>query len=80
MRVTKSYSIDRSIDAFLRKTSRGRRSVSDRVNELLHRAIEMEEERGLEIEAERFYGSVPAEERAETKAFQAAAKASLAQD
>lgn len=80
MRVTKSYSIDRSVDDYVRRTSRGRRSVSQRVNELLHRAIEIEEEASLEKEAARFFGSLGAEERAETGAFQKAAVASITRE
>lgn len=80
MRITKSYSIDQSIDAYVRRTSKGRTSASKRVNELLSRAILLEEYESLEQQAAHFFADQSGEERAESKAFQDASIVSIARE
>jgi len=78
-RATKSYSIERDLHSYVTRT-RGSASASARVNELLRKAIAKEEEAELEKEAARFFAVVQAEERKEARAFQRAAKRTLARD
>ncbi len=72
MRVTKSFTIDPDITEYVAET-KGQRSASERVNELLRRAIMEEQYERLEAEAKAFYGAAGAKERRETRAFQRAA-------
>lgn len=76
-RTSKSYSIERQVDAYVTRT-RGKVSASERVNELLRRAIEEEQEENLEREAAQFFSELPADFRKEERAFQKATKRSLA--
>jgi len=78
-RATKSYSIDQGIHAYVVRT-RGSASASERVNGLLRRAIEDEQDAELEREAAEFFSAVPQTARREAKAFERAAKRSLARD
>ena len=75
-RSSRSFTIDRSILEYVQRT-RARRSHSERVNELLHRAIAQEQQEALEREAAAFYGAESKEERAETRAFAAASMRSI---
>lgn len=79
MRFSKSFTIDRSILDYLQRT-RSNRSRSERVNELLHRAILQEQYDALEKEAAAFYGHAGKKERAESRAFGRAARRSLARE
>lgn len=74
-----SFTIDQSILEYLQRT-RSRRSRSERVNELLHRAIRQERYDALEKEAAEFYARVGKKERAEARAFARASQRSLARD
>jgi hypothetical protein len=76
-RFSKSFTIDRSILDYLHRTRSGR-SRSERVNELLRRAIVAEQYEALEREAAEFFAAVGKTERAESKAFAAASRRSLA--
>ena len=76
-RFSKSFTIDRSILDYLHRTHSGR-SRSERVNELLRRAIVAEQYEALEREAAEFFAAVGKTERAESKAFAAASRRSLA--
>ncbi len=76
-RTTKSYSIERQVEVYVTRT-RGEVSASQRVNELLRRAIEEEREEQLEREAAQFFSELPADLRKEERAFQKATKRSLA--
>jgi hypothetical protein len=71
MRKTTSFTIDKEVLAAVKRSS-GRRSVSDRVNELLKRALELERQQRLEQEAAAFFAKQTPQEREETRAFQKA--------
>jgi hypothetical protein len=76
MRLPKSFTLERSVVSYVQNT-RGSRSSSERVNELLRKAILQEQYERLEEEAARFF-SMPSEtDRAEAKAFQKASIRSL---
>lgn len=68
--------MDRSILDYLQRT-RSSRSRSDRVNELLRRAILDEQYEALEREAAEFFAGVGKTERAESRAFGRASRRSL---
>ena len=53
MRVSKSYTIELPLSRYVERT-RGRRSRSERVNELLRKAVLLEQREHLESEAARF--------------------------
>ena len=72
MRIAKSFTIDPEITEYVTET-KGDRSASERVNELLRRAILEEQYERLEAEAKAFYGTPGAKEQRETRAFQRAA-------
>ncbi len=72
MRVAKSFTIDPEITEYVAET-KGEQSASERVNELLRRAILEEQYERLEAEAKAFYGSAGASARKETRASQSAA-------
>jgi len=76
-RSSKSFTIDRSILDYLHRT-RSSRSRSERVNELLRRAILAEQNEALEREAAEFFAVPARTERAESKAFAAAGRRSIA--
>jgi len=78
-RFSKSFTIDRSILDYLQRT-RSSRSRSERVNELLRRAILEEQYEGLEREAAAFFAAAGEDERAERKAFTAASRRSIARE
>ena len=71
MRLSKSFTIEPDINEYLDET-KGHRSASDRLNELLRRAIIQEQYEKLEAEAAEFFAQANAE-REETTAFQTAA-------
>ena len=79
MRQTASFTLDQDLLDYLSRTRRGR-SRSQRVNELLRRAVELEQQARLEAEAAAFFKSAPRSERAETRALQRIARKSLARD
>jgi hypothetical protein len=72
MRISKSFTIDPEITGYVAET-KGEQSASERVNELLRRAILEEQYERLEAEAKAFYGIADAKGRKETRAFQRAA-------
>jgi hypothetical protein len=76
MKINTSLSLDRELLLEVKRSRRGR-SISQRVNELLRRALEMERFERLEQEARDFFGSQTPAERAETLAFQAGSINSL---
>lgn len=77
MRFSKTFTVDRSILSYLQRT-RSRGSQSDRVNELLRRAILKEQYEALEREAATFFAVAGRKERTESRAFAAASVRSLA--
>ncbi len=71
MRISKSFTIEPEISNYVDET-KGERSASERVNELLRRAMVQEQYERLEAEAAEFFASAQPD-RAETKEFQKAA-------
>ena len=76
-RKAKSFTVDPEILDYVQET-KGDSSASERVNELLRRAILEEQYERLEKEAARFYGKD--EDREHTRAFQKASIRSIARD
>jgi hypothetical protein len=70
-RVPKSFTIDKDVDKYVSAT-KGEHSKSERVNELLRRAIAQENREKFAQEAATFYAA-EAEHRTGTLAFQTAA-------
>ncbi len=71
MRMAKSFTIDPEISNFV-DTTKGEKSASERVNELLRRAMLEEQYERLEVEAAAFFANVSKAEREETRAFRKA--------
>jgi hypothetical protein len=71
MRIPKTVTMDESVLAAVERT-KGERSMSDRVNELLKLALEQEQREVLEQEAARFYAVANRSDRTEERAFQQA--------
>jgi len=69
--------LEESLLADVERT-KGERSTSARVNELLRRALDLEQEAELEREAARFYSGT--RDRQEERAFQKASLRSMARD
>lgn len=78
MRVAKTITVEESILADLER-SRGNRSTSERVNQLLKLALEQEARQNLEREAAMFYAGNK-NDRTERRAFQKASLRSLQRD
>jgi len=72
MRISKSFTIEPDLSEYVTNT-KGNRSASERVNDLLRRAMLQEKYERLETEAESFFASAGAKHRKETHAFQKAA-------
>ncbi|MGA7685160.1 MAG: hypothetical protein WCC32_01560 [Terriglobales bacterium] len=79
MRIAKSFTIDPEISDYVADT-RGERSASERVNDLLRRAIQQEKYHRLEEEAKAFFSLAGAKGRQETRAFQKAALRTFERD
>jgi len=79
MRISKSFTLEGRIVSYVQNT-RGNRSHSERVNELLRKAIAQEEYEKLEREAAEFFSAPSKRERAEAKAFRKASMRSLSRD
>jgi len=71
MRLPKSFTVDPEINEYVDST-KGERSASERVNELLRRAMLQEQYEKLEAEAAAFFAEA-SDNRSETQAFQKAA-------
>ena len=78
MKLAKSFTIEPDINEYVDET-KGERSASERVNELLRRAMRQEQYEKLEAEAAAFFAESKAE-HAETKAMQKAALRTLSRD
>ncbi len=76
MRLSKSFTLERSLVSYVQRT-RGGRSRSERVNELLKKAILQEQYETLEEEAAGFFSTRSEAERAEARAFQRASIKSI---
>ncbi len=79
VKVVKSFSVDRTTLEYVSST-KGGHSASERVNELLRRAIVDEQYERLERQAARFFAAISQEEREEATAFHDATVRSLARD
>lgn len=79
MRTSRSFTIEPEIDEYVAST-RGDQSASERVNELLRRAIVLEQQERLEREASIFFSDPRNAGRKEARAFQKAAVRTLARD
>jgi hypothetical protein len=71
MRIAKTFTMDESVLAAVERT-KGKRSMSERVNELLKLALEQEQRKTLEQEAARFYSVANQSNRTEERAFRQA--------
>jgi hypothetical protein len=80
-RITKSFTIDPELDEYIQAT-KGESSASQRLNELIKRAMIEEANERLEREAEQFFTKMAASNsgRTGTLAFQKAALTTLARD
>lgn len=79
MRIPKTLSVEESLLAAVERT-KGTRSLSERVNELLRRALAEEQRAQLEQEAALFYAAANQHDRQEERAFQKATRRALARD
>jgi hypothetical protein len=79
MRIAKTFTVDESVLAVVERT-KGDRSASERVNELLKRALELERHEALEREAALFYSATSPEDRQEGRAFLKASLRSFTRD
>jgi hypothetical protein len=78
-KIAKSFTLEREVSEYVAHT-KGEQSASERVNQLLKRAMLQERYDRLEAEAEMFFASVkPAEQKA-SRAFQAASIRSITRD
>ncbi|MGH9503353.1 MAG: hypothetical protein ACRD20_10945 [Terriglobales bacterium] len=77
MRIAKTLTVEEALLAEVERT-KGENSTSERVNQLLARALELEREDRLEREATLFYPA--AEDRQEERGFQKASLGSIARD
>jgi hypothetical protein len=78
MRISKSFTIEPEISSYVDDT-KGERSASERVNELLRLAMLQEQYDRLEAEAAEFF-SDGAKDRAGSKAFQKASLRTFGRD
>ena len=78
MRISKSFTIEPDISSYVDET-KGERSASDRVNELLRLAMLQEQYDRLEAEAAEFFAEAE-RDRAGTRAFQKASLRTLGRD
>ncbi len=78
MRLAKSFTIEADLNEYVDET-KGDRSASERVNELLRRAMIQEQYDRLEAEAAEFFGDTKVD-RAEPKAFQKVALRTFGRD
>jgi hypothetical protein len=76
MRQAKSFTISNDILAEIADT-KGPGSTSERVNELLKRALDLERRERLELEAAEFFASDKADSVRERTAYQKASKEAL---
>ena len=79
MRKAKTFTVEESLLTLVER-SKGDRSTSERVNELLKLALEVEQRNELEHEAALFYSAVKQEDRREERAFERASVRSFERD
>lgn len=78
MRIAKSFTIEPDLSTYVDET-KGQRSASERVNELLRRAMLQEQYERLAAEAAQFFAESQTG-RAETKEFQRASLRTFSRD
>jgi hypothetical protein len=78
MRLAKSFTIESEINSYVDET-KGERSASERVNELLRRAMLQEQQERLAAEAAEFFADADGD-RAESRVFQKAALRTFGRD
>ena len=78
MRLAKSFTIEPDLNEYVEET-KGDASASERVNELLRRAMIQEQYDRLEAEAAEFFADAQAD-RAEAKSFQKASLRTFGRD
>ena len=78
-KLAKSFTIDREVEQYVNDT-KGSRSASERVNELLTAAIRQEQYAKFEAEAEAFFCAAGDRERKETQALQVASIRAITRD
>ncbi|MGH9470772.1 MAG: hypothetical protein ACRD1N_10595 [Terriglobia bacterium] len=78
-RTARSFTIAPEVDEYISST-KGDRSASERVNEMLRRAMQQERYEKLELEARAFFSTVGDVERKEARAFQDAAIRAITRD
>lgn len=79
MRISKSFTIEPEISEYVTST-RGKRSASERVNDLLRRAMLQEKYERLEAQAQAFFAVAASLERKQSHAFQKAAVRAFKRD
>ena len=79
MRLAKTFTIEPYINEYVDET-KGARSASERVNELLRRAIMEEQYERLDAEAAAFFADDSKADRVETKAMQRASLRTFSRD
>jgi hypothetical protein len=79
MRIQKTFTVEESVLTLVERT-KGDRSASERVNELLKLALELEHRDQLEREAALFYSKASQGNRQEESAFQKASLRSFNRD
>jgi hypothetical protein len=79
MRIQKTFTVEESVLEVVERT-KGDRSASERVNELLKLALKLERHDELEREAALFYSAPSQKDRQEERAFQKASLRSLTRD
>jgi hypothetical protein len=77
--MAKSFTIEPEINEYVAST-KGPHSASERVNELLRRAMLAEKYEHLEAEAQTFFAAASEKERTGTRAFQNAALRTFLRD
>jgi Arc/MetJ family transcription regulator len=78
IKATKTFSLDRDILANVKRT-KGTASESERVNQLLRTALDLEMKKARDREAADFFAETP-KDRQERRAFQKAALNTLARE
>jgi hypothetical protein len=71
IKATKTFSLDRDILASVKRT-KGTASESERVNQLLRAALDLEMKAARDREAAEFFSGAPPKDRKERQAFQKA--------
>jgi hypothetical protein len=79
MRTAKSFTIEADINEYVAST-KGEQSASERVNEMLRRAMLQEQQERLEQEAASFFSDPRNAGRTDARAFQKASMRTLARD